>query len=439
MNSYPSSELGVIIRKVRKERGLRLEDLADDNISPATISNVERGVPHVSTDKALYLLKKLNIGLDQVPQMLKRKREEIRKLNFKLLGVESLFSNGKWEKALEILHSLELEDSHLLAPKAYYLKGKCLIKAKRWKKAERELHKAIQLASQQADVENIEAAGFNELAIIYYSQNDLENALQFIESGIDAFDTERERQYLYYLLTLNKAIFLERLGRLNESMNVVTEVWDSLYCLDESDTVLTFYWLRSELLRRLGQHRGAEEYVLEGIDIARRNSDFNLLFDLWTVMGSSYINQEKWDEAEFCFEQALSLDGVKEHKFIQTFSWLGMLYINQKEWNKAFPVLEKALSLGKKHNDVPRYIQAIHVMGDYYRERGEAEKAIEQYHQALELSRKHDLLKREYAAVFRLAECWEGQNKEEFSKATANMYEVQRKLAKEGAQILDGA
>lgn len=44
-------EIGEVIRKVRKDRGLRLEDLADENISPATISNIERGVPHVNLKK----------------------------------------------------------------------------------------------------------------------------------------------------------------------------------------------------------------------------------------------------------------------------------------------------------------------------------------------------------------------------------------------------
>jgi cytoskeletal protein RodZ len=52
MKTHQIQELGEIIRKIRKQRGLRLEDLADDNISVATISNVERGVPHVSMEKA---------------------------------------------------------------------------------------------------------------------------------------------------------------------------------------------------------------------------------------------------------------------------------------------------------------------------------------------------------------------------------------------------
>ena len=61
MNSLELHEIGEIIRRVRKKRGFQLEDLADEKISPATISNIERGVPHVSYQRAMYLLEKLNL------------------------------------------------------------------------------------------------------------------------------------------------------------------------------------------------------------------------------------------------------------------------------------------------------------------------------------------------------------------------------------------
>lgn len=67
---YMHSEIGEVIRKVRKDRGLKLEDLADNNISVATISNIERGVPHVKTDKILYLLEKMKIQLESIPALI---------------------------------------------------------------------------------------------------------------------------------------------------------------------------------------------------------------------------------------------------------------------------------------------------------------------------------------------------------------------------------
>jgi transcriptional regulator with XRE-family HTH domain len=98
--NYALADIGEVIRRVRKEKGMKLEDLADDNISTATVSNIERGVPHVSTDKTMYLLKKLNIPLESIPQMLMGIQDEVKNIEFKFTGVESLFSNGRWEKDL---------------------------------------------------------------------------------------------------------------------------------------------------------------------------------------------------------------------------------------------------------------------------------------------------------------------------------------------------
>ncbi|MFS8513554.1 MAG: helix-turn-helix domain-containing protein [Planifilum fulgidum] len=52
-------ELGAVIRAHREKRGLSIENLADENISAITISNIERGLPSVGADKTEYLMKKL--------------------------------------------------------------------------------------------------------------------------------------------------------------------------------------------------------------------------------------------------------------------------------------------------------------------------------------------------------------------------------------------
>ncbi|MEW9033299.1 MAG: helix-turn-helix transcriptional regulator, partial [Planifilum fimeticola] len=114
MNPLELKEIGDIIRKVRKERGLRLEDLADDQISPATISNIERGVPHVRPDKVMYLLQKLDIPLDKLPEIMNGEQRELEDLRLRLLIVETLSDIGRHDEALEMLESLEMEDSHLL-------------------------------------------------------------------------------------------------------------------------------------------------------------------------------------------------------------------------------------------------------------------------------------------------------------------------------------
>lgn len=439
MLSHSHSEIGEVIRKVRKDRGLKLEDLADQNISVATISNIERGVPHVKTDKVLYLLEKLNIELERIPAMIMGKQEELKALNVRLLGIESLFSNGRWEKAIEILDSLDLNDSHPLADYVFYLKGKCLIVGNKFKRAERNLYKAIQISSQKEDKANIEAASFCELSRVCYLENDLDQAIKFTESGIDAFEKDGDRSQVWWTLHLNKALYLEKIGKLNESLSVVLKIWGSIGIIDEIDTVLTFYWLRAELLRRMKQLEESEKYALEGIDIARRNSAFDLLFELWIVLGSGYIDRKKWDEAEFALTNALSLQGPIERSFIIAHAWMGRLYTLLQKWDEAFLHLEKAVSLGEKINDVPKLVRALRYLGEYYKEKEDLDSAVQQYQKAAELSKKHNLKKQEYLALFRLAECWSGRDEKEFQLATVNMFDVQKRLASEEALPFDDA
>lgn len=128
MKTVELQEIGEIIRKIRKQRGLRLEDLADNNISPATISNIERGVPHVSMDKALYLLDKLKIETSQIPFLLMEEENELRNVELELEMVESLWKLKQYDKAMDKIEHLNLEDNHPLAATAAYLKGKCFVK-----------------------------------------------------------------------------------------------------------------------------------------------------------------------------------------------------------------------------------------------------------------------------------------------------------------------
>lgn len=51
----PLDKIGPILRKKRMELGLRIHDLADEQISRSTISNAERGLPIVTETMYLYL------------------------------------------------------------------------------------------------------------------------------------------------------------------------------------------------------------------------------------------------------------------------------------------------------------------------------------------------------------------------------------------------
>ncbi|SFS53027.1 helix-turn-helix domain-containing protein [Marininema halotolerans] len=430
MNPLDIHEIGEIIRKVRKERGLRLEDLADENISPATISNIERGVTHVSMKKAHYLLSKLNIDIHNLPDLILKEQKEHQDLSFQLLSIESMCATQHSDKALQSLEQLTIDDTHPYASTVYYLIGKCHIQKKNWKRAERILFKAIQLTNQGDPAHNIEAASLAELGLCSYYQNDLDSALKYTENGINSFDPQGQRPYVQFVLKQNKAVYLERLGRIGESMRVVESVWDHLHQMDESNMVLTFYWLRSELLRRSKVYEDAIYYATEGLEKARRNTNYNLMYDLWTVLGSVHMDGEDWDAAKTCFSRAIELEDFlsSKHKFIITYARLGVLYIQLNAWEEAHIVIEKAVQIGKEYNDIPRLTYALHTLGDYYRLQGEINEAIPHYQYCYELCNQHHLKEKEYQALLRLAQCWEEIDEVEFQKHIRNMYEVQLQL-----------
>ena len=216
---------------------------------------------------------------------------------------------------------------------------------------------------------NLEACSFSELGLCAYYQNDLEGALRFTESGLEAFNEEGERLHNKYTLLRNKAIYLERMGRVAEALKVVQDVWEELPKMAEAETVLVFYWLRSELLRRTSLLDEAETYALKGLDLAMINQNYFSMFDLWTVLGSIYMSRKAWDEAESCFELALDIKDKIPYKeiMITTCTRLGILYIQQKKWEQAEKILRQAIHLGQKYDNASRLTEALMIMGDLFR------------------------------------------------------------------------
>ncbi|QKI83045.1 helix-turn-helix domain-containing protein [Kroppenstedtia eburnea] len=434
MNTLEVHDLGEIIRKVRKERGLRLEDLADENISPATISNVERGVPHVGHEKALYLINKLGIELSQVPELLHGQQLELKQLQKSLFQMECLCDSGDPRQALKKLDKLELENSHPYADYYYYIKGKSHSRLKNWSRAERALFNAVRLGSQTDT--NIEASAFAELSLVSYYQNDLETALKYANSGIDAFTDNGSRSHTIHVLKRNKAIYLERLGRLGEALGVVHEVWDSLEKMEQVETKLTFYWLRAELSRRTGVYNEAIKYAEEGLELARFNYQHLSMFDLWIVLAGVYMELKEWDQAENYYSMALSLEGKlseeDKKKFIDTYANLGLLYMKQNKMELAYKALNEAIRLGKKNNDAPHLSYALQAMGNFQRVQNNVQEAITYYQEGLEIARKHQLKKREYEILLYLAQCFENVDEQEFGKLTRNMYKIQLEIKNDG-------
>lgn len=441
MKTVELQEIGEIIRKIRKQRGLRLEDLADNNISPATISNIERGVPHVSMDKALYLLDKLKIETSQIPFLLMEEENELRNVELELEMVESLWKLKQYDKAMDKIEHLNLEDNHPLAATAAYLKGKCFVKKGNLKRAERAYYNAIKLANQHSsnNDKNIEAASFCELGICAYMQNDLEGAIQFTNSAWGAFKDNGDRQYVRFVIYRNKAVYLDKLGDIHAGIRVIEEVWDSLHEVEEVETQLTFYWLRAEFHRKTGGDNEALKYAKQGLDLAVKNNHSKYIFDFWTMLECIYTSQNELDIAESCFDTALSAKDIlsDQRTLSTTFAKLGVLYVHQNKDSEAKEAIRQAITCAENQNDLSQLTYALMVMGDLLKKNNEIREAIEYYQRALDFAQKHTLQRREYKLLFKLAECWHSLDEKEFQKCMLNMYQVKRLLKDKDGDFFD--
>jgi len=415
-------QIGSIIRKVRKGKGLRLEDLADENISLATVSNIERGVPHVNAEKVMYLLEKLGLSLDQIPELLAGEIYEADRLQLQLLSIECQLGYGDAQKLIEALHRIQVDDDHPYASHLQYLKGRCYIQLSQFSIAESFLRLAIHISTKSLNKKrNIEALSYNEWAICHYHQGDLKQALHLTRLAEHAFNEKGERPQFKFTILLNQATYLEKMGRLEEAMQIIEKLFPLIDQMAIYQT-LQFYDLKINLLKRTGMYDQAIKCAKEGIEVARFNGYPDRLFDLWTSLGSVYLYKKDWDLAKTCLETALCWEHYASLTvLVPAYAMLGWVHFKKNKPDHAENMIRKAISLGKNAHVISKYF-ALMVMGDFLCRVGRKQEAIPFYEQALEVSRSHDYKGFEYKALLRLAGLKKGE--EEFVNYLEDMFNV---------------
>lgn len=428
MKTLALHEMGEVIRKVRKDRGLRLEDLADQNISPATVSNIERGVAHVSPEKITYLLEKLDLPMTQLPQMLVQEQEELKRIKFKLQTIATLRKINQVDEALERLEEIDLDENHPYTVHVYYYKGKCYASKKKWKQAERALFTGLRILSQNSYNDNMESAIYLILGLLSYYQNDLEQALVYTNNGINVFSDEGENKHIKYLLYRNKGVYLQRLGRVTEGIRLIQDIWEEIPHMEDVITALAFYWLRAEFARASGLLDEAIEFAGEGIEISRRNKQFDSMCDLWTVLGSVYTVKKEWDLAETSFAMALKLEDSfpRDQRLASVYTRMGVLYMKQDKNEQAYQMLHTAINHAETFDDASRLSTSLIIMGDLCQLMDKKEEAISFYSKALNIAKKYEYKDKELKIWFSLARCYDGKDDKEFHNCMRNMYNVKK-------------
>lgn len=431
-------ELGNFIRQKRKEQGLRLEDLADEHISTATISNIERGVPHVNKEKVVYLMSKLELDLNEVPQMLLADNENKESMELKFVAIETLFYLGKYEQAWCILESLPSQLLTYHQAIIHSLKGKYYLDQKDWKKAERELSEAIRLAGQDRYTKegNLIANCYELLASCRHLQNDTKHALLFIERGIQALQPNGENYARSkYRLLIHQVDYLEKSGRTNEALKRLNELWEIFDSIQDTSSILRMYVLQTKLLRRVKLYQDVIPYARKGIQLATNSRHYEEMFHLWMMLGMTYLDLYQLEDAKTCFSFVKELEEQVQDKreIIRAYCSLSYLYLLQDNFREAEKAAQQAVYLADKNSGkcMQHYVWIL--CGQIERKQSNLQKAIHYFKRAISIAEKDQHhLQASLQAHLELAACYQDLQEEElFIQTTAQIYHLEKEIKKD--------
>jgi tetratricopeptide (TPR) repeat protein len=410
-----------LIKKKRKELGLRQSDLVDDCLKLHAIRKVEKG-EIVSEDVIIRICNKLSLDPEHLSESYEDVRDGEEQLKFKLFAIEHDIDMVGPEEGLEELRKLEIDNDHPLQAWQLFLKGKYNDRKGHWKKAQAQYLKALSIINQHPELEtsNLKASTYNELGRCCYYQNDLEQALAYIEKGLEAYhpDPDSDRDYIIYILKMSKAIYLEKLNRNEEAMRTLEEMWADIGKIDSMEIRLIMYEVHAQLLIKQQLYEKAVEYATKAIRMARLDQNVDRSFELWTALGESFKNADDPSKAEICFRTALKLEKKvrKKNILVSTYTKLGVLYLETKKITLAQQALEKAVQLGQRTNDALKYCTALTALGDCYMSQKRTNKARECFQHALHLVERHALRSHEPEVLVKLAQCCEGEDHENYEK-----------------------
>jgi tetratricopeptide (TPR) repeat protein len=419
--NLPLEKIGPILRKRRTEMGLRIHDLADEQISKSTISNAERGLPIVTEAMYEYLLEKLELT-HSLQSMLEESEQQEKEAKEALLALESMISTDPEEslqKLQYIQHTYDIQKNTPLYALHTFLLGRCAFEQKKWEKSKTYLHEVVERTKQQSSLTstNLFSACMNDLGRIAFYENQVEDALRYTTDGLAYLDNNGERTHYQFHLLLNKGIYLEKMREPERALEAIQEldreilklssIYEVLYIV-HVDVIVQMHNMYASLYMELQMYQKALEYAKKAVQISRKNKYFRNLMNSQTYLGIIYANSGETQKAEKCFLDTLELEKRVEFDDHLPFAYveLGELYIKQKNWEKAETILKQALHISLRNEDFIHLIECTIKLGDCFVEQKKYEQAIPYYLKAEELILESGDLESENAVVINLGYCY---------------------------------
>lgn len=447
---FVSAELGELFRKERKKSGLsQLELSVETDVHNSIISKIEKGAYKVNKSHLEKLCSYYGFNLDELTHHYAVESVLADNLNIdlQLLAIEYDLDLIDQEQGIEQLRQLEeyskfngiKKDSLTLFP--YYLRGKYYEKKRKWNSSLEQYGTAIQIINssiENKDEDNLRSACYNGMARVYLRQNNLVEALAYVNNGIDAFISDSKRHHIQYNLWINKAIILEKLNRDVEALALVEEVYEKGCQIRSDDAWLNLLLIRIELLNKLGRYDEAIHYAQEGLFLARVDELYDHAFDLWSSLGESYAQKGLTANAELCYQSALKLEGKikRKHLAIKTYTHLGIVYFECGKLKKGKSTLVKAVKLAREFKDAQRLVKALIALSQCLILQNKDMDAYNHLKEAQELAKEYNFEHLMFDILLHMSDICKRQKLPGYQKITDEFQEISVYLVKGGKALM---
>jgi transcriptional regulator with XRE-family HTH domain len=429
--------VGKYVRKLRIDKKMRQEDLADNMLSQSAVSNIERGSVEVSEEKINHLLAKLKSDktLDDFYTPVLEDEEALfnEELQINLILIENIIDLVCPKEGLNQLRNLHVPARHDFIVIVEYLKAKGHLFKNSMNKAHKYFFNCIRMldhAYSHMKHTNLKSACYHELSTIEYTQNNFEQAVRYSQKAEESFQPFGDRQHYKDIILISRVIYLEKLNRIGEALSILnqmrstktisssTDQGDEFYSSESKEAILNYYEMQAKLLAKNNHFSEAVSYALKGIELARIDKMFARSLELWTTLGSIFMSQDKLYLAECCFTMAkkLTSKAPKDYLLSYIYTQLGMLYYKREEISLAKREFVQGLRYGRRANDVFLQTEALMGIIQCYIKQDNREKVLEFSQQALALAKQHSFRRQKTRLYFILAIYLRDTNDPDFSQ-----------------------
>jgi tetratricopeptide (TPR) repeat protein len=397
---------GRILRQARIAKGLTQENCAMElGISAPTLSRIEKGSKQPRLDTIKKYANFLECDIQQThyhaeTEIATALQMQEHQLNFNL----------------ERNNQIDIGEDHPYRSYSLFLDAKEAFTRGDYEVAEQRAKDAIEFHREELKRHNILAASANLLSLISYKQNRLIDAIHYIDLGIDHFQRDGERFYLYPMLLSNKGTYLEKLGHILDAGEIVNELMAMINNIPRIHEKLNAYELKVRYELARGQYDQAIHYGEIGLRLSSENGLKANFFEFATVLGEIYHDIGEYQKAKNAFRMALFIEKeVDDKKLVASlYTSLGRIYLEEGKMNDAKVCLDEAMGIFKKQNyKGPRYIDTMVAVGEYWLHTHK-QKAIEILEKAYSLAEHQESKPLQKKIAKLLSLCYE-ENERKFS------------------------